>query len=167
MWPLTAFTAPLCLLSAIRCNWRIESGCGSMCVIFILVIWTALTSFGLLWSTERDSWLRKPDTSSSSSSRPRACAACSRICRWHFNHLAYTFLHCHHHSDRNELHLLHFPEGWKAIAACQVYTVSESSIEFKVGQNKEMIADVNRSGAFKLENYLICLLVCWEQSSQT
>lgn len=36
---------------------------------------------------------------------------CSRIYRWHFSHLAYTFLHCHHHSDRNELHLLHFAEG--------------------------------------------------------
>lgn len=50
-------------------------GCARIYAIFILVIWTAFTSFNLLLSRRHDSWLWKPDTGPSSGSWPQACAA--------------------------------------------------------------------------------------------
>lgn len=114
------------LLSAVRHNWRTD---GWVCKDICYFHFSYLNSiYKLQSSVVQKAWFLAMETWHWSILRQLTTGLCSsHVYRWHFNHIAYTFLHCHHHSDRKELHLLHFSEGerqqWPA-----KYRVSENSI---------------------------------------
>lgn len=117
--PLFAFSA-LNIIEGMG-GWVCKHGC------YLRFIYLKSTyKLQALWSTELGSWLWKPDTS-----WPPAASGPVRPSwphRWHFSNT----LHLPPH--RNELHVLHFAEGWRWEWLAKFTKVSDSSMQLSIRQ---------------------------------